>query len=72
MIHFNFSYYNILKDVINKFWIVHPQNHVGSFNGSMFFLTNSATDWMGFGDVDLPVLSLVASICSLIFIFFFR
>ena len=37
MIHFNCCYYNILKDVINKFWIVHPQNHVGFLNGSMFF-----------------------------------
>ena len=44
MIHFNCCNCNILKDVINIFWIVHPQNHVGFLNGSMFFLTNSATD----------------------------
>ena len=72
MIHFNCCYYNILKDVINKFWIDHTQNHVGFLNGIIFFLTNSATNWMGFGDGGSPVLSLVASICLLIFIFFFR
>ena len=38
MNHFNCGYYNISKDVINKFWIVHPQNHVCFLNGSIFFL----------------------------------